>query len=176
MKISFKCPKCLGNKLLLAESTINWYSDLVIERDFSGGLKIISFENFDEVRGTELGYRCMDCQYPDEENLNACLWTTLLDLEKKGALLEEPFPGKEHHGMACSEDGTLIPIRVLTSYEGPLKTRERLSTLEWMREQKNLPFVFLLTEEDRGILPFVVEDWDRMWRCDLRQKTSSQKS
>lgn len=65
MNMLFTCPRCSGHRLIQATQSISLQSDLIILRDNEENFTIEHADHFGELALKPLGFRCMDCLYPD---------------------------------------------------------------------------------------------------------------
>ncbi|MEG0837857.1 MAG: hypothetical protein RSF35_08020 [Akkermansia sp.] len=157
--IRFTCPKCGSPRLMLVESALHRYSVQELVSDRQGYLCVIVKERVDDLCGDELGYRCMDCRYPDchhGETIDGFLWKTLKDVQSAGAI---SWPGGmemvEHKCMICLPDGNMTPLIVEIAHPGLLSSDERRLVLE----QEQVEGGFLISQSDTGIRTLSCSNW-----------------
>lgn len=162
--IHFICPKCGSERLMRVESALHRYGNLSIEPDSNGSLCVTQQDLCDDLSGDLLGYRCMDCRYPDSMSNNGpdvFQWKTLEDVKSFDALWGPEIESMiEHKCMICYPDGTMISLVVKTSLPGALSPEQRKLVLN----QENVQGAILLCQEDRGIRSFATANWKKVKR------------
>ncbi|MEG0025409.1 MAG: hypothetical protein RR719_08715 [Akkermansia sp.] len=85
----FQCPFCGGRDLHSAERATNWYKVIRIAKQ--GNLPAIDdSQALDITDEVSMGYRCGNCNYPDQNDLGEFRWKTLEEAINNKAIIQIP--------------------------------------------------------------------------------------